>query len=215
MTLYGVGLGPGDPALITVRGREIVTGATTVFTPGDIAECLVDPYTERTERLTFPMTDDQAALEAAWEDAAARVAEVAREDDAAFVTVGDPKIYATFGHLERALADYPAVEVRTVPGVSVVTAFTTALDVKIDEGSLTVCEAAAGIPSDRPEQLLLLKVTDVAETHDTLTEAGYTVTYGRRLFMDDATITTDPDALADSDYFTVAYAERADGGRSP
>jgi len=215
MTLYGVGLGPGDPALVTVRGREIVAEATTVFTPGEIAERLVEPYADHTERLTFPMTDDQAVLEAAWEQAAARVAEVAREDDAAFATVGDPRIYATFGHLDDALADYPNVEVRTVPGVSVVTAFTTALDVKIDEGSLIVREAAAGVPPDRPEQLLLLKVTDVADAHEQLTAAGYTATYGRRLFMDDATVTTDPDALSDSDYFTVAYAERGDGGRSP
>lgn len=211
MTLYGIGLGPGDSGLLTVRGKQLLEEASAVYAPGELAERLVAPYVATVNRLEFPMTEDEAALREAWEEAAATVAPVARDEAVAFVTVGDPKVYSTFAHLERALAAYPNVDVQTVPGVSVVTAFATALDVEIDS-PLDVREASAGIPEHTPAQLLLLKVTDVAETNRALHEAGYDVTFGRRLFMDEPTVTSDPTALTDSDYFTVAYAEQVAAG---
>ncbi|MGM0371038.1 MAG: cobalt-factor II C(20)-methyltransferase [Halobacteriota archaeon] len=212
MTLYGVGLGPGDPKLVTVRGKEIMERAERVYAPGDLAERIAGEFVPdaRIEQLSFPMTRDESALRAAWEDAAEAVAPAAETETVAFVTIGDPKIYSTFSHLERAMADYPAVDVETVPGVSVLSAFTAAMDVTIDGGAIDVREARAGVPTDGPDQCLLLKVTDVTATHQQLTAAGYDVTYGRRLFMNDATVTTDPTSL-DDDYFTVAFAKR---GRS-
>jgi precorrin-2/cobalt-factor-2 C20-methyltransferase len=212
MTLYGVGLGPGDPELVTVKANRILEEATAVFVPGDLAERLAAPYADSIEQLDFPMTEDQAALEAAWADAAETVAPLAREGEVVFATVGDPTVYSTFGHLESALREYPDVEIRTVPGVSVVTAFATAMDARIDESVLAVREANAGVPDRIPDQLLLLKVTDVPGIHADLTDAGYDVTFGRRLFMDEPTITTDPAALTGSDYFTVAYAEQSAAG---
>lgn len=212
MTLYGVGLGPGDPELVTVRGKRLLERAETVFTPGELAEDLAATYapSERIDRLSFPMTRDETALREAWAEAAETVAPVAREGTAVFVTIGDPKVYSTFAHLERALERYPEVGIETVPGVSVLTAFASALDVEIDGGPVQIREARAGVPADA-EHLLLLKVTDVPAIHEELTAAGYTPTYGRRLFMSDSTVTTDPATLESGDYFTVAYATR---GRS-
>lgn len=212
MTLYGVGLGPGDPDLVTVRGRRLLGEAETVFVPGRLAEEIAATAAPAAdlERLTFPMTRDESVLREAWAEAAETVAPVARDGTAAFGTVGDPKVYSTFAHLERALGEYPEVAVETVPGVSILTAFASALDVEIDDGPVEIGEAGAGIPADA-DQLLLLKVTDVRETHRELTESGYSPTYGRRLFMEDPTVTTDPSELDAGDYFTVAYATR---GRS-
>lgn len=212
MTLYGVGLGPGDPELVTVKGSRILEEATAVFAPGDLAEQLASPYADSIEQLEFPMTEDQTALEAAWAEAAETVAPLARDGTVAFATVGDPTVYSTFTHLENALEGYPDVDVRTVPGVSVVTAFATALDVRIDASSLAVREAKVGVPEWSPDQLLLLKVIDVPGIHGDLTEAGYDVTYGRRLFMDDPTVTREPTELAAGDYFTIAYAEQSTAG---
>jgi len=212
MTLYGVGLGPGDPELVTVRGKRLLERAAAVFAPGELAETIAANYApaDRIERLSFPMTRDEAALRTAWAEAAETVAPVAEDGPAAFVTLGDPKVYSTFTHLAGALAEYEGVTVETIPGVSVVTAFASAMGVDIDGGPVEIREARAGVPTGA-EQLLLLKVTDVPGLHDELTDAGYTVTYGRRLFMNDPTVTTDPAALASGDYFTVAYATR---GRS-
>ncbi|MCU4926137.1 cobalt-factor II C(20)-methyltransferase [Halobacteria archaeon AArc-dxtr1] len=216
MTLYGIGLGPGDPGLVTVRGREILERAEAVYTPGRLSRRVASEYVEPSQLadLEFPMTRDEDELRRAWKDAAEVVAPAARESDVAFVTLGDPNVYSTFGHLRRTLERFhPDVSVTVVPGVSTVTAFATALDVEIAAGSeLTLREAADGAAPVGPDRMVLFKVTDVPETHRKLVDAGYDVHYGRRLFMDDeeTVLTDDPDELTDRDYYTVAYAERAD-----
>lgn len=214
MTLYGIGLGPGDPALLTVKGKRLLETATVVYCPGRLSESIASRYVPESTltRLEFPMTDDRAVLREAWGNAAATVGPPSRDDQVAFVTIGDPNVYSTFGHLHRTLQrSYPAVDVEVIPGVSMLTAFATALDVEIDSGgSFEVREATDGdVPTD-PDRLLLLKVTDVPHIHEGLVDAGYEVLYGRRLFMDEGEtlVTKDPTALESGDYYTIAYAER-------
>lgn len=214
MTLYGVGLGPGDPGLLTVRSREALESAETVFCPGRLAESLAAEYVpeSRLTRLTFPMTDDRDELEAAWADAASTVAPRARESDVAFGTIGDPNVYSTFGHLRRTLAaEFPEVSIEVIPGVSVITAFANAFDVEIDSGgTFGIREAPGGAAPTGPDRLLLLKVTDAEATQEGLVSAGYQVRYGRRLFIggEEGVVTDDPAELGDDDYYTIAYAER-------
>lgn len=220
MTLYGVGLGPGDSDLITVKGRETLEAADVVYTPGRLSRAVASEYVADSQLgdLDFPMTRDEDELRRAWKEAAAEIAPVATERTAAFVTLGDPNVYSTFGHLRRTLDRFhPDVEVETIPGVSTVTAFATAFGVEITAGSeLVLREAARGAAPVGPDRLVLFKVTDVPTTHGKLIRAGYDVTYGRRLFMDCETIITDdPTELEERDYYTVAYAEKPDSGEEP
>jgi precorrin-2/cobalt-factor-2 C20-methyltransferase len=94
MTLYGIGLGPGDPGLLTVRGRELLEGVDAVYTPGRLSRGVALEYVEeyRLADLEFPMTRDGNELRRAWKAAAAEVAPTALEGDAAFVTLGDPNV---------------------------------------------------------------------------------------------------------------------------
>ena len=130
------------------------------------------------------------------------------------MTLGDPNVYSTFGHLRRTLdAFHPDVAVQMVPGVSAVTAFTTALGVEVTAGSsLTLREAVRGAAPTGPDRMVLFKVTDAPATHEGLTDAGYEVTYGRRLYMEagETVVTDDPAEIAERDYYTLAYAERTD-----
>lgn len=214
MTLYGIGVGPGDPDLLTLKGKTVLQEAEVVYCPGRLSESVAAEYVseECRSRLEFPMTDDQAVLEEAWAEAAAEVAPNAAENPVAFVTIGDPNVYSTFGHLRRTIREsYPSVSIEVIPGVSVVTSFASALDVEIHSGgTFGVREAAGRDTPTGPDQILLLKVTEVEELHEELVSAGYDVRYGRRLFMNDSAtlITEDPDALDEGDYYTVAYAER-------
>ncbi len=221
MTLYGVGLGPGDPELVTVRGKRCLERASVVYSPGRLSRSVAIDHVpeDRIGDLEFPMTRDEDELRRAWKAAAAEIAPRAREDDVAFVTLGDPNVYSTFGHLRRTLAAFhPEVDLEVVPGVSAVTAFATALGVEIAAGSsLALREAAGGAAPTGPDRMILFKVTDVPATHEGLTDAGYEVTYGRRLFMEqgETRVTDDPADLADRDYYTLAYAERPDAGDRP
>ena len=216
MTLYGVGLGPGDADLLTLRGREVLDAVDTVYSPGRLSRAVATEHVpeSRVGDLDFPMTRDEDELRRAWKAAAAEIAPVARDGDAAFVTLGDPNVYSTFGHLRRTLeAFHPGVGVETVPGVSATTAFTTALGVEVAAGtSLTLREAAGEDTPTGPDRLVLFKVTDASATHEALTAAGYDVRYGRRLFMEagETLVTEDPADLAERDYYTLAYAEKRD-----
>jgi len=214
MTLYGVGLGPGEADLVTVRGKEILETADVVYSPGRLSRSVATEHvpTDRVGDVDFPMTRDEDELRRAWRAAAAEIAPAAREGTAAFVTLGDPNVYSTFGHLRRTLdAFHPDVAVETVPGVSAVTAFTTALGVEITAGSsVALHEAAGGAAPTGPDRMVLFKVTDAPATHEGLTAAGYDVVYGRRLYMEqgETVVTDDPEAVEERDYYTLAYAEK-------
>jgi len=214
MTLYGVGLGPGDAGLVTVRGREILEDADIVYSPGRLSETVATEYVpeHKIGELDFPMTRDEDRLRSAWKEAADEIVPRAREGTAAFVTLGDPNVYSTFGHLRRTFDTfYPEIELTVVPGVSAVTAFASALDVEIAAGSsLALREASGGRSPTGPDRQILFKVTDVPATHEGLIEAGYDVVYGRRLYMEqgETRVTDDPEALDKRDYYTLAYAEK-------
>ena len=163
MTLHGFGLGPGDAGLVTVRGRETLETADVVYTPGRLSRTVALNYVAESQLgdLDFPMTRDEDELRRAWKAAAAEVAPAAADGTAAFVTLGDPNVYSTFGHLRRTLSRFhPAVDVEVVPGVSTVTAFATALDVEITAGSnLVLREAANDRAPIGPDRMVLFKVT--------------------------------------------------------
>ena len=219
MTLYGIDLGPGAPDLLTIRGKGVLEDAAVVYTPGRLSRRVAREYVPESKLgdLDFPMTRDPEELRRAWREAADAVAPTALNEDAAFVTLVDPCIYSTFGHLRRTLErEHPDVDVEVVPGVSSVTAFASVFGVDIEAGEeLCLREAADGAAPTGPERMILFKVTDVPTTHEKLTAAGYDVTFGRRLFMNDKDplITDDPDELGERDYYTLAYATRSTSNR--
>jgi precorrin-2/cobalt-factor-2 C20-methyltransferase len=132
-TLYGVGLGPGDPELITLKGLRLLQSVRRVFVAAtapersyalEIAAPHLDPARQQIVRLVCPPLRDRAALVARWRELAAEVA-LAQTDgqDAVFLTEGDPSLYSTFLHLRAALRRaHPEVAVETVPGVTSVSA---------------------------------------------------------------------------------------------
>jgi precorrin-2/cobalt-factor-2 C20-methyltransferase len=132
-TLYGVGMGPGDPDLLTVRARRVLEGAALLVhfckrgrrgNARGIADAIVqDPARELA--LAYPYTteihpehpDYVAALGAFYDDAAGRLADhLGAGRDVAVLSEGDPFFYGSFMHLWRRLKGRFPVEV--VPGVT-------------------------------------------------------------------------------------------------
>ena len=129
-TLIGVGVGPGDPDLLTVKGLRVLDEADEVFVPvgdtGEVgrAEAVVRAHLgedhDRLRRLLFALSDDAAARAENWDRAAREVADTLREGrTCAFATIGDPNLYSTFSYLVQAIREtLSEVEVQTVPGIT-------------------------------------------------------------------------------------------------
>ncbi len=127
--LVGVGVGPGDPELLTIKGLRALREADEVLVPvgdtGEIgrAELVVRAHLGEDasciRRLLFALSDDAEARARNWTNAAREVAEALRRGaTCAFATIGDPNLYSTFTYLVRATrALVPEVEVDTVPGI--------------------------------------------------------------------------------------------------
>ncbi len=177
MRLIGVGVGPGDPELMTLKGVRALATAGRVFVPvldpADVgrAEATVRAHAahERIERLVFALNEreDAGRREHYWDAAGRRVADWLRETGgtAAFATIGDPNVYATFGYLAETVRTLvPSVEVETVPGITAMQALAAASGRPLVEGG---------------EELVLLPMArgDLAPLHEALARDATVVVY--------------------------------------
>ncbi len=128
-TLYGIGVGPGDPELLTVKGARLLARCPHVFVPKarsaaeSAARAVAGSYVKedaQIHELIFPMTADQKDLNRHWAASADEIAAVLETGkDACFLTLGDPLLYSTYVYLLRALQGrLPRAKVVTVPGVT-------------------------------------------------------------------------------------------------
>jgi precorrin-2/cobalt-factor-2 C20-methyltransferase len=161
-TLYGIGIGPGDPELITLRGTRLISACRNLFVPKArtasesvalaIARPLVGPGT-RIEEIVFPMTADREELAERWDEAAFRVAKVLTAgEDACFLTLGDPLLYSTYIYLLRALRrTIPGLRAVTVPGITAFGAAAALTGFSVGEGRepVTIVPAADDLTAVR------------------------------------------------------------------
>lgn len=154
-TLYGIGVGPGDPEWITLKGVNLLARCRHIFVPkgqiaGDstalaIARPHVNPDSTVYE-LLFPMTTDRAELARRWDESARQIYDVlGTGEDACFLTLGDPFLYSTYIYLLRAMrALAPDLTVVTVPGITSMSAAASLTEFPVGEGKewVTIVPAA-------------------------------------------------------------------------
>lgn len=123
--VFCVGVGPGDPELITVKGRRLLRDANIIAFPGDssiayqIALEAVPEIREKAQlSLRMPMTADPVQLDSAHRSAVLSLETVLKEGrTVAVLTLGDPAFYSSFSYLlDSLLRD--GFEVEIVPGVT-------------------------------------------------------------------------------------------------
>ncbi|MEU9337568.1 precorrin-2 C(20)-methyltransferase [Streptomyces sp. NPDC048290] len=156
--LIGVGVGPGDPELVTVKGVNALRAAAVVVVPvmdtGERgrAEATVLHYVgaERVVRVVFALNErtDRARREAAWDAAGRRVAALLTEHGCvAFATLGDPNVYSTFGYLAQTVSALaPGTVVESVPGITAMQDLAARSGAVLTEGTepLTLVPVTAG-----------------------------------------------------------------------
>jgi precorrin-2/cobalt-factor-2 C20-methyltransferase len=157
--LYAVGVGPGDPELLTLKAVRVLRAADVVLAPTGRADAasyalgIVAGHLDRSRQLVlervFPMSRDEEELRPLWEATAGEVAGHVRAGrTVAFVTLGDPLLYSTFLYLLRILRErYAEIAIEIVPGIT----------------SAGASAAAAGIPLGMAaERLAILPATGEA-----------------------------------------------------
>lgn len=142
-TLYGIGVGPGDPELLTLKGARILQQVPVIFCPEarsdsgshafEVVKKILNPAWQKVEFLSFPMKREPEVLEKVWMDAVEKIYHVlSKGSDAAFLTLGDPLLYSTFGYvLGRMQKQHPDVICMIIPGVSSITASAAAAQVPL------------------------------------------------------------------------------------
>ena len=133
--LYGIGVGPGDSELLTLKAARILENIPVIFSPKSskekesIALSIVKPIIEKRKdykRLMlvepiFPMIEDKDELEKVWSSAAEMIAKYLDSGrDVAFITLGDSSIFSTYTYVQKKLIN--RYEIETVPGITSFTA---------------------------------------------------------------------------------------------
>jgi precorrin-2/cobalt-factor-2 C20-methyltransferase len=188
---YGIGVGPGDPGLLTIKAYQTLEKVDVICVPksgGDrdslalsvVNQNLTRPF--RRLELSFPMSRDKELLERSWSEAAVAVArEILQGHKVAFVTIGDPMLYSTYSYLLRFLRDrHPDLETATIPGITAMSACSSYIQAPLAEGeeTLAVIPAAYGTEQlksilDTFDNVVLMKVNRrLPEVIELLEEAG-------------------------------------------
>ncbi|HEX3715364.1 MAG TPA: precorrin-3B C(17)-methyltransferase [Trebonia sp.] len=148
--LYGVGLGPGDPELVTVKAARLIGAADVVAYHSarhgrSVARSIAEPYLRAgqiEEQLVYPVTTEttdhpggyEAAIEEFYAAAAARLAaHLAAGRDVVLLAEGDPLFYSSYMHMHKRISGRYRTEI--VPGVTSVSAASAALAMPLVEGN--------------------------------------------------------------------------------
>lgn len=139
---YGIGVGPGDPELLTLKAVRIITGCPVIAAPQTaggrmtalgIVQSAVDLKDKRILSLPFCMTSDPEQLEELHRRSAEMVLESLRKgEDVAMLTLGDVSIYSTCGSLTAYIRE-EGFGTEMVPGVPSFCAAAAALDISLTD----------------------------------------------------------------------------------
>lgn len=137
-TLYVIGVGPGDPELLTLKALKILKDIPVIYVPKgreagsstalSIVSKVVSVADKEIVEAYFPMKkrmeDTTPELTSKWEEITLDIlGRLNRGTDAAFITLGDPSIYSTFFYLyDRIMEKEPGLKIVIIPGVSSVNA---------------------------------------------------------------------------------------------
>lgn len=229
--LYGLGVGPGDPELLTLKAKRILEEVDLVCAPQaspdkdslalqtvkETVDC-----SKRVQRLHFPMTSNPQELEAAWERVTTEVIELLTSgQDVALITIGDPLFYSTYSYiLERVKASESKIEVETVPGVASLNAGSSRLNLPLTQGDekLAVIPTVDDLVEVREalinfENIVLIKVSkNYAQLVDLLAELNLKeeAVFISRCGQPEEFITSDLDSLVGTtiDYLSLIIVKK-------
>ena len=145
---YGIGVGPGDPELITVKAVNILKNIDVIVCPEgkkdteSIALNIAKSYLSdsvQVLKLHFPMTYSEDTLNEKWKENAKIIADILHSGrNIAFLTLGDPSIYSTYMYLLPFLRQND-IEIETIPGITSFCASASRVNIPLASADETLC----------------------------------------------------------------------------
>lgn len=193
-TFYGIGVGPGDPELLTVKAINALKKIDVLIAPktekksDSVALSIAQPYLKSSVEIiyrTFPMVKDFAESTEIFEAHKEEILKLLRGGkNVGFATIGDPMFYSTYIYIFR-LLEPCGVPIITIPGVPAFLAIAAQVGRPLAYGNdiLTIIPATAEIDAinnalDRADSVVLMKVyknvipiADALVTHSMIDEA--------------------------------------------
>lgn len=229
---YGIGVGPGDPGLLTLKACRTLEKVEVLCVPRSskdkesLALAVVRKALPREfihMELHFPMSRDRTVLQQSWAEAGEKVAgQVMAGRQVAFLTIGDPMFYSTYGYVLRYLrTNHPFLETETIPGVVAFSACAAYQQEPLveGEGSLAVVPAVYGVEKLRDillhfDSVVLMKVNRCFPlVFSLLKELGLEkqAIYVNRCGYPDQYLTGDLESLLDRDldYMSLIIVRKA------
>jgi len=183
---YGIGVGPGDPELLTVKAIKAIESVDCLIAPktekkdGSVALTIAKPYLKEDVEIhyqTFPMVKNFSDSPEAWEANKKEILELLESGkNVGFLTLGDPMFYSTYIYIFR-LLESEDVTIETIPGIPAFAAIGSKLGYPIVEGNdiLTIIPATADMAKikralEASDNAVLMKVyKNFGEIANTLT----------------------------------------------
>jgi len=228
---YGIGVGPGDPELLTLKAYRVLKEIDVVCIPVSqpnkpgIAFEIVSQAIKRdweVLKLHLPMTQDNDRLEQHWQEAAEQVGRILKlGKDVAFITLGDPSFYSTYIYLVRKLKNmFSNLNVQIIPGISAPNALAAEAQVPLVESGekLLVIPGISDLGEisealDNYENIMFLKVGKTfPEVFSLLKGKGLDkkAVFASRCGFSDGYITKDLDEIKNKlhDYLSVLLVKK-------
>lgn len=161
---YGIGVGPGEPDLLTVRAVHTIEQVDVIIAPktekkdGSVALSIAKPYLKADVQIVyqvFPMIKGFAKTHTAdWQKNTDEIMALLQQGkNVAFLTLGDPMFYSTYIYIFRRL-EKAGAQIETVPGVSAYAAIASKIGYPIVEGDNVLSIIPATAPLAKIEQAL-------------------------------------------------------------
>jgi precorrin-2/cobalt-factor-2 C20-methyltransferase len=200
--LVGLGLGPGDPELLTLKAVRLLRKADAVFVTRKTALDLISPYCEA-HNMNIPLAADESAIDDALIKGIEKIAPLARNCLAVIGIVGDPGFCSISRKISCLVREkFPDIDYVTIPGISSISALASALGIDISNSII--------VHDDREPALKIIpKVRYPRETAARLMKDGYKeFILIERMFTSHEKVYQN-DALPEQcDCFSILYAMR-------
>lgn len=212
--LYGIGIGPGDKELLTLKAYRLIRTCDCIFVPENRGESLAAIITheyikdKKVVSLSFPMGEDNSRN---YRDAARIICDTLKDEEAGvFLTLGDPMTYSTYAYLMREL-DAAGITTETIPGITSFNAAASVLGLPITVKDESFYLADSDLDEEILKRVNSVCVLKVAKNKESiiskLEKHGFEYTYVKRCTQPNQKLLRDKaEILEDQDYMSLIFA---------